>query len=416
MMIHLSTLTVALRGIFANRLRSSLTMLGVIIGIASVIALTSVGEGSRQMVLDRIGQMGSNLLIVQPGASSEGFVRMAAGSATTLTYEDAQAIAASADTSAVELVAPEASTSAQIVVGRENVRARVYGVTPDYEEVRSKTVADGQFITQYDVDRRASVCVLGSGVAEDLFGQMSPVGQTLKISQRQFTVVGVLESEGGFMGADNSVFVPITTVMYRLNPQRTSGGEHVVNSIYLQVVDDSKDDLAIAQVTELLRAEHRIPLGDEDDFSITSQQDIEETLTETSDTLTMLLSVTAAIALLVAGLGIMNIMLISVTERTREIGIRKAVGAKRRDILMQFLLEASSISIIGGLVGIGVGIGASKLLSGSITMNFSTIETVITLDMIIIAFLVAIAIGIVAGVYPAMRAARLNPIDALRYE
>lgn len=416
MMIHLSTLTVALRGIFANRLRSSLTMLGVIIGIASVIALTSVGEGSRQMVLDRIGQMGSNLLIVQPGASSQGFVRMAAGSSTTLTYEDAQAIAESSGTSAVELVAPETSTSAQIVVGRENVRARVYGVTPDYEEVRSKTVADGQFITQYDVDRRASVCVLGSGVAEDLFGQMSPVGQTLKISQRQFTVVGVLESEGGFMGADNSVFVPITTVMYRLNPQRTSGGEHVVNSIYLQVVDDSKDDLAIAQVTELLRAEHRIPLGDEDDFSITSQQDIEETLTETSDTLTMLLSVTAAIALLVAGLGIMNIMLISVTERTREIGIRKAVGAKRRDILMQFLLEASSISIIGGLVGIGVGIGASKLLSGSITMNFSTIETVITLDMIIIAFLVAIAIGIVAGVYPAMRAARLNPIDALRYE
>lgn len=415
-MIHLATLTVALRGIFANRLRSSLTMLGVIIGIASVIALTSVGEGSRQMVLDRIGQMGSNLLIVQPGASSEGFVRMAAGSATTLTYEDAQAIAASADTSAVELVAPEASTSAQIVVGRENVRARVYGVTPDYEATRSKTVADGQFITQYDVDRRASVCVLGSGVAEDLFGQMSPVGQTLKISQRQFTIVGVLESEGGFMGADNSVFVPITTVMYRLSPQRTSAGEHVVSSIYLQVVDDSKDDLAIAQVTELLRAEHRIPLGDEDDFSITSQQDIEETLTETSDTLTMLLSVTAAIALLVAGLGIMNIMLISVTERTREIGIRKAVGAKRRDILMQFLLEASSISIIGGLVGIGVGIGASKLLSGSITMNFSTIETVITLDMIIIAFLVAIAIGIVAGVYPAMRAARLNPIDALRYE
>jgi len=182
------------------------------------------------------------------------------------------------------------------------------------------------------------------------------------------------------------------------------------------VADGSSDDLAITQATELLRVEHRIALGADDDFSITSQQDIEDTLTETSDTLTLLLTITAAIALLVAGLGIMNIMLVSVTERTREIGIRKAVGAKRRNILLQFLLEALTIGVIGGLIGIGVGVGASKILSGSITMNYSTIETVITPDMIIIAFLVSVAVGVIAGVYPAMRAARLSPIDALRYE
>jgi putative ABC transport system permease protein len=253
-------------------------------------------------------------------------------------------------------------------------------------------------------------------VAEDLFGEMNPVGQSIKIDKRPYTIVGVLESEEGMMGSDDSILVPITSVMYRLNPQRTSEGDHVVSSIYLQAVSDSQNDLAITQVTEVLRDEHRIALGDEDDFSINSMQDIEETLTETSETLTMLLTITAAIALLVAGLGIMNIMLVSVTERTREIGIRKAVGAKRRNILMQFLLEATTISVIGGLIGIGVGIGASKLLSGSITMNFSEIETVITPDTIIIAFLVAAGIGIVAGVYPAFRASRLNPIDALRYE
>jgi putative ABC transport system permease protein len=415
-MNHIATLIIALRGIFTNRLRSSLTVLGVVIGIAAVIALTSVGEGSKQMITERIGQLGSNLLTVYPGASSTGSLRGAQGSAETLTYEDALAITESPEVTAVEQVAPEDSTYAQVVVAGENVNATIYGVTPEYEEVRNKTVAEGEFITQDNVDDKAWVCVLGSSVAEDLFGDSAPIGQTVKIEGRQFTVFGVLESESGMMGADNAIFVPITTLMYRLDPQHTSSGDHVISTIYLQVVDDSQNDLAIAQVTELLRGEHRIALGDDNDFSIMSQQELEETLTETSDTLTLLLSVTAAIALLVAGIGIMNIMLVSVTERTREIGIRKAVGAKRRNILMQFLFEASTISLIGGLIGIGVGIGASKLLSGSITMNFSTIETVITADTIILAFLVALAIGVVSGIYPAMRAARLNPIDALRYE
>jgi len=415
-MTQISTLMIALRGIFSNRLRSFLTILGVIIGIASVIALSSVGEGSKQMITDQIGSLGSNLLIVSPGAASEGFRKMEQGSAQSLTYEDALAIAGSSEITAVSAVAPEVSTGAQVIAGAENVWVGINGVTPEYEGVRNKDVAEGSFITQSNVDTTASVAVLGSGVAGDLFGDISPVGQTIKISNRQYTVIGVLESQEGWGGSDDSILAPITSVMNRLDPQRTSKGDHIISSIYLQSVSEGQNDLAIAQVTEVLQEEHRIPLGDEDDFNITSMQDIEETLTETSDTLTMLLTITAAIALLVAGLGIMNIMLVSVTERTREIGIRKAVGAKRRNILFQFLLEATTISVIGGLIGIGAGIGASKLLSGSITMNFSEIETVITPDTVIIAFLVALGVGIVAGVYPAFRASRLNPIDALRYE
>jgi len=415
-MTQLSTLLIALRGIFANKLRSFLTVLGVIIGIASVIALSSVGEGSSQMIKDRIGSLGSNLLTVQPGSSSSGFVRGQMGSGQTLTYEDALAIASSSDMTAIKAVAPQASTNGQIVANGTNVNAQIYGETPEFLTVRDKTVAEGNFITQSDVDSKTLVCVLGSSVAENLFGTADPIGQTVRISGLKFTVVGVMESEEGMMSADDSVYVPITVVIYRLSPQRTAGGGHVIRTIYMEEVSTKKNDLAIAQVTALLRERHDLAPDADADFSITSQKDLMDTLTETSDTLTTLLTVTAAIALLVAGIGIMNIMLVSVTERTREIGIRKAVGAKRRNILMQFLLEASAISIIGGLIGIGVGIGVSYLLSGSITLNSSTIETVITPDTIIVAFFVALAVGIVSGIYPAMRAARLNPIDALRYE
>jgi putative ABC transport system permease protein len=415
-MTQLSTLITALRGIFANKLRSSLTVLGVIIGIASVIALSSVGHGSSQMIKERIGSLGSNLLAVTPGSSSTGFVRGEAGSGQTLTYEDAQAIAASSDITTIKAVAPEASTSGQLVANGTNAYARISGETPQFTEVRNQTVAEGSFITQDDVDNKGLVCVLGSSVAQELFSNSDPVGQTLQISSLHFTVVGVMKSVQGIMGSDNSVYVPITTVMYRMNPRRTPTGGHIVNTIYLEEKKSSQNTLAISQVTKLLHDRHQIALGGTDDFTITSQQDVLNTLTETSDTLTMLLTIIGAISLLVAGIGIMNIMLVSVTERTREIGIRKAVGAKRRNILMQFLLEASSISMIGGLIGIGVGIGASKLLSGTITLSTSPIKTVITADSIIMAFFVALAVGIVSGVYPAMRASRLNPIDALRYE
>lgn len=411
MMTQLATLTVALRGIFANKLRSTLTVLGVIIGIASVIALSSVGEGSKQMITDRIGSLGSNLLTVSPGAASEGFTRMQQGSAQTLTYEDASAIASSPDVTAVNAVAPEASTNAQVVVGGENVNARIYGVTPEYEEVRNKTIAEGSFISQTDVDQKSSVAVLGSTVAEDLFGEANPVGQTIKLNQRPYTVVGVLESEEGMMGSDDSILVPITSVMYRLDPSRDSEGDHVISSIYLQAVSDSQNDLAIAQVTGVLQDEHRIALGDEDDFSITSMQDVEETLTETSETLTMLLTITAAIALLVAGLGIMNIMLVSVTERTKEIGIRLSIGARAGDILVQFLIEAVILSMLGGIIGILIGIGLGKMISGLINSSM-IIDPFITL----FAFFFSGAVGVFFGFYPARKASKLNPIDALHFE
>jgi putative ABC transport system permease protein len=289
-------------------------------------------------------------------------------------------------------------------------------VTPSYTDVRTKTVSEGSFITQDDVDGKTLVCVLGASVATELFPDSDPIGQTVKISNLKFTVVGIMESEEGMMGGDDSVYVPISVVMYRINPNRTSSGDHIVSNIYMEEVSTKKNDLAISQVTALLRERHNLTSTDDDDFSISSQKDIKATLTETSNTLTKLLTVTAAIALLVAAIGIMNIMLVSVTERTREIGIRKAIGAKRRNILLQFLLEASSISVIGGLIGIGVGIGASHLLSGTITLERSPIETVITWNIIILAFFVALGVGLFAGIYPAMRAARLNPIDALRYE
>jgi len=415
-MTQLSTLVIALRGIFANKLRSTLTVLGVIIGIAAVISLSSVGKGSSHMIEKRIGNMGANLLTIRSGSSSSGFVRGATGSAQTLTYEDALAIASSSEVTAIKGVAPVASTNAQVVATGENVNAGIIGVTPEYKEVRTKTVAEGDFITQDNVDNKTLACVLGSTVATDLFPDTDPIGQTVKISSLKLTVVGVMKSEEGMMSADDSIYVPISVVMYRLNPKRTASGDHVVNNIYLEEVSTKKNDLAISQVTALLRDRHKLAETDDDDFSITSQKDIMATLSETSDTLTTLLTVTAAIALLVAAIGIMNIMLVSVTERTREIGIRKAVGAKRRNILLQFLLEASAISVIGGLIGIGVGIGVSHLLSGTITLERSPIETVITLNVIIMAFFVALGVGLVAGVYPAMRAARLNPIDALRYE
>ena len=415
-MTQISTLMVALRGIFANKLRSFLTVLGVVIGIAAVISLSSVGKGSSQMIEQQIGNMGANLLTIRAGSSSAGFVRGAEGSGQTLTYEDALAIASSSEVTTIKTVAPVASTREQVVATGTNVNSGITGVTPEYKEVRTKTVAEGDFITQADVDSKTLVCVLGSTVATELFPDGDPIGQTVKISSLKFTVVGVMKSEGGMMSADDSIYVPISVVMYRLNPNRTSSGDHVVNNIYLEEVSTKKNTLAISQVTALLRDRHKLSETVDDDFSITSQKDIMTTLTESSNTLTTLLTVTAAIALLVAAIGIMNIMLVSVTERTREIGIRKAIGAKRRNILMQFLLEASSISVIGGLIGIGVGIGVSHLLSGAITLNRSSIETVITMNVIILAFFVALGVGIVAGIYPAMRAARLNPIDALRYE
>ena len=412
----IASVSLAFRGLMANKMRSFLTMLGIVIGIASVISLMSVGRGAEAQITEQIGSIGTNLLFVRPGAASTGMVRSAQGSAATLTLEDAEAIANPSNVPSAELVAPEISTFAQVIAGSQNVNTRIIGVTPEYEEVRNYGVADGEFITEQNVQARSMVCILGSNVADDLFGGLDPIGQSVKINRRQFRVAGVLESKGGtgFGSQDDVVVVPITTAMYRLMPQRTSAGGHRVNSINVQAINEDEIDAAIEQITALLRDRHRVT--GEDDFSITSQQDILDTMKEVTGIMTLLLGSIAGIALLVGGIGIMNIMLVSVTERTREIGIRKAVGAKRHDILMQFLIESATLSLSGGVVGLLLGWGFSRLISGINIGDGQSLTTVVSPDIVILAVGVAVGIGLFFGSWPAVRAARLNPIDALRYE
>jgi putative ABC transport system permease protein len=409
------TARIALRGLGTNRMRTALTMLGVIIGVASVISLLSIGQGSQTAITSSIESMGTNLLYVNPGTttSAEG-VRSAFGSASTLTLEDADAISAQA--TAVLAVAPQTSTMVQVIAGHNNVFTQVLGVTPDFESVRNFSVAEGDFISMANMTTRAMVVVLGSDVAISLFPDSDPVGQKVKINNYQYKVIGVLESKGSTSNGsqDNVIMAPITTVQARLSSQVTTSGEKVVQMIYVQVNSAKETDTAIAQITAILRTRHNTTV-DTDDFNITAQQDTIAALQQTEQVWVIFLGAIAGISLLVGGIGIMNIMLVSVTERTREIGIRKAVGAKKSDILLQFLTEAAILSLAGGVLGVGVGWGVSHLLSG-INLTGEAIETIITPDSIILAVGVSAAIGIIFGLYPAYRAANLKPIDALRYE
>jgi putative ABC transport system permease protein len=419
MMTLLDSLRIALRGLSANKMRTSLTMLGIVIGVAAVIALMSVGKGAQEAVVSQIQGMGTNLLFVSPGSTQTGGVSSAAGSASTLTYEDAMAVAASIPL--VSGVAPEAYTTAQAVVGPVNVRTRVTGTTPDYPQVRNFGVAQGEFFTQQQVDARAMVAVLGSQTAENLFGESSPIGQNVRITTTQasgtgftFKVIGVMESKGAQASGnqDDVIFLPITTLQQRLFSERSTGGGRTVQMINVQVVSEKSMDEAVQQIGELLRQRHRVI---EDDFLIRSQEDMLSTATEVSGALTLLLGAIAGISLVVGGIGIMNIMLVSVTERTREIGIRKAVGARRRDVLSQFMVEAVLVSVVGGVIGIALGVGFSQLISG-VSVAGQVLRTVVAPEAVLLAFAVSVAIGVFFGIYPATRAASLNPIEALRYE
>jgi putative ABC transport system permease protein len=423
-MKYLATLMVALRGIFAHKLRSFLTMLGVIIGIGSIIAMMAVGEGSEKSILADLSDMGSDAMWVEPGAGMMGRIAGAPGSTRNLTYDDYLAMEESPELiPAIKDLTAQVSTRLQIIAGEENVNATVAGVTPDYLEFNNVVLTSGESFTFDDVDSKAMVCVLGSKIAEDLFGNEDPVGSKVRVKGRSLEVIGALESDGkgNYTSADRQLLLPITTVMYRINPQYSIKGEHLVNMIGMQA-DEGRVDDAVEQITAFLRERHDIGPGDEDDFTVNVLQDYMDMMTNTNDTLKILLRWTSALALLIAGIGIMNIMLVSVTERTREIGIRKAVGAKRHHILIQFLLEATTISLIGGIIGIGAGYLAAEYAFNSLEVNQmgglqqAPIEPIVSASIVLWSFLVAIIVGIVSGTYPAIRASRLNPIEALRYE
>jgi putative ABC transport system permease protein len=409
------SIRIALRSLAANKLRSSLTMLGVIIGVAAVIALMSIGRGAQAAIDSQINSMGTNLLFVSPGSTNQSGVRTAQGSAQTLTYEDALALKDPVNLPSVAGVAPQVQAFGQVVYQANNVNTPIVGVTADYGPVRNYTVQEGDFITDANVQGKSAVAILGVNVASTLFtdGQ-DPVGQSVRINNIPFKVTGVLTSKGGsgFGSQDDQVLVPITTAMARLSRNR-SGAGNVIQQISVQVVDAKQIDAAIQQISEVLRVRHNIRY--DDDFTIRSQQDILASANQITGIMTLFLGGVAGISLLVGGIGIMNIMLVSVTERTREIGIRKAIGATRRNVLSQFLTEATILSVMGGLIGVALGAGIARLMSG-ISMGSTTLQPVVGVDSVLLATMFSLMVGLFFGIYPAYRAAQLNPIDALRYE
>ena len=391
-----------------NKVRTGLAMLGVVIGIGSVIALVSLGQASQRSIEEQIKTLGSNLLTVSPGAQRSGGVRGAAGGGQTLTYDDAKAITISPQITTVKKVSPEFSGREQIVAGRNNTNTQVVGITPEYTEVRNVGVSSGFFISQQNLDGISKVVVLGPQTAVDLFGEgVDPVGKDIRIKGLTFRVVGMTVSKGGsgFMNQDDRVYVPLTTA------QKLLFGVDYLSSISIEVVSQGVMVEAQNQVGYLLLDRHKLKDPTQADFSIMSQADIIGTATEVTSTFTTLLSGIAAISLIVGGIGIMNIMLVTVTERTREIGLRKALGAKKKVVNAQFLLEAVMVTFIGGLIGAVLGVGVAYVLSRSMSLPFA-----LSPSSILLAFGVSAAIGVLFGWYPAQKAANLQPIEALRYE
>ena len=396
----------AFRALRRNKMRSFLTMLGIIIGVGAVIAMLAIGQGAEYSVKQQISSLGTNVLIVFPGSQQTGGLRMGAGTVTTLTEEDAWAI--QKECPAVAFVSPGARSGGQVIAGNLNWGTSIEGTGADYLEIRSWAVEYGEFYSEQDIKAAAKVCILGKTVADALFPESTPVGQNVRIRNVPFKVLGVLAKKGqNAMGMDQDdiILAPYTTVLRRLSHSP------YLRQVLVSATSPSSIGAAQTQITELLRMRHKIAPYDPDDFTIRNQSDLAATATATTEILTILLASIASVSLLVGGIGIMNIMLVSVTERTREIGIRMSVGARGRDILTQFLIEALVLSLLGGIIGILLGVGGSVAISA-----FAKWPTIITVFSILLSFGFSIAIGIFFGFYPARKAALLNPIDALRYE
>ncbi len=399
------SVVMAVSSILSNKLRSFLTMLGIIVGVGAVITMIAIGQGASAQITTRISQMGANLLQIRPGSFQQGGVRSAAGSRTSLKYEDALAIAS--QTQYVNKVDADFSRNGQVVYGAQNTNTQINGVTPNFPEIRNFPVGTGVFITDDDNRFMRRVAVLGQTVVTNLFGDANPIGEYIKINRNIFQVIGVMSQKGsgGFRDENDVIFVPLATAQKRLF------GVDYVSTINVEAKSQAVMDKASTEITNLLRERHKIRNPEDDDFNIMSQSDILATVKETSKTFTVLLAGIAIVSLLVGGIGIMNIMFVSVTERTREIGIRKAIGAQKWDILGQFLIESVIVALSGGLIGIIFGLLASKL-----TSQFAHWSTVITPGSVLLSFFFAFAVGLFFGFYPARKAAMLNPIDALRYE
>ena len=404
--MFLASVKIAIDGLKANKLRSFLTMLGIIIGVGAVIAMVSIGFGVRDKIQKSIASLGSNLIIVLPGGVTQSGARIYSGSGTKLTLEDSQAIAKYIDN--VSYVAPSVSKQYQLVYNNQNWISNVEGTTPEFLSVRNFELQSGNFFSSKDIDSKAKVAVLGKTVADNLFIESDPIGATIRINKAQFKVIGILESKGqSSVGSDQDdlVVIPITTAQQRMM------GINYISRINIQAKTEDVVDFVQEDVTSLLRARHRIQGNAENDFTVRSLASVMQTATETTNNITLLLGNIAGISLLVGGIGIMNIMLVSVTERTREIGIRKALGATYNNILLQFLIEAMVISLIGGSIGIALGVMISGVIS-----NYLGFEMLISWMAVIIAFCFSVFIGLFFGIYPARKAALLNPIEALRYE
>ncbi len=399
---------IALRAIAANKLRSFLTMLGIIIGVASVIAMLAIGQGSKKSIQANISEMGSNMIMIRPGQDKgPGGARQDASEMQTLKLKDYETL--KEDSKYLAAISPSVNSSGQFIFGNNNTPSTLYGISPEYLEIRQLKVQDGEMFSDDDIKSSAKVCLIGKTVADNLFTNgEDPVGQVIRFNKIPFRVVGVLKSKGynSFgMDQDDMVLAPYTTVMKRILSVTYLEG------INASAVTEDMTDLAISEVTTLLRENHKLKTSDEDDFTIRSQQEMAEMMNSTSDTMTILLLVVACISLIVGGIGIMNIMYVSVTERTKEIGLRMSVGARGIDILSQFLIESILLSVTGGLIGVVVGIGAAVGIN-----VFAHWPIQIQPWSVLLSFAVCSATGIFFGWYPAKKAARLDPIEAIRYE